>query len=165
MSILDLVSGFLAQNNSANSAQSPMSQVLASLMTDPNAQQQNGLTANAAGQPGGGLNMANLAAGAAGVMALVNMFKSSGLGDQVQSWMSTGPNQAIAGTDITKVFGPEKIAQIAQMLGVQPQQASEQLAAHIPNLIDKITPNGQLPQSGDQLAQLAQQFLGNTSKA
>jgi uncharacterized protein YidB (DUF937 family) len=166
MSILDLVTGFLAQGNASANQQSPMTQVLASLLADPTGQQQNGLSANAAPQQqGGGLNMAHLAAGAAGVMALVNMFKTSGLGDQVQSWMSTGPNQAVAGADMTKVFGQERMAQIAQMLGVQPQQASEQLAEHLPNLIDKITPNGQLPQGGEQLAELAKQFLGGIQKA
>jgi uncharacterized protein YidB (DUF937 family) len=57
------------------------------------------------------------------------------------------------------------MAQIAQTLGVQPHEASEQLAQHIPNLIDKITPNGELPQNIEQIAQLAQQFLGGPAKA
>jgi uncharacterized protein YidB (DUF937 family) len=157
MSILDLITGFLGQNNAANQS-NPMSQVLTALLADPTGQ--NPAVANPSTQQGGGMNMAHLAAGAAGVMALVNMFKSSGMADQVQSWMSTGPNQAIAGTDITKVFGQDRIAQIAQILGVQPQEASEQLASHIPNLIDKITPHGELPQSAEQLAELAQKFLG-----
>jgi len=162
MSILDLVSGFLTQNNAAAGQQSPMAQVLAALMNDPTGQQQ-------AGQPGtqtapqvGGINMTQLAAGAAGAMALVNMFKSSGLGDQVQSWLSTGANQPVQGADIAKVFGQERIAQIAQTLGVDPQQASHQLAETLPDLIDKISPNGELPQSADQFASLAKQFLGNT---
>jgi hypothetical protein len=162
MSILDLVSGFLSQNNAAAGQQSPMAQVLAALMNDPTGQQQ-------VAQPGtqtvpqvGGINMTQLAAGAAGAMALVNMFKSSGLGDQVQSWLSTGANQPVQGADITKVLGQERMAQIAQTLGVDPQQASHQLAETLPNLIDKISPNGELPQGADQLAALAKQFLGNT---
>jgi uncharacterized protein YidB (DUF937 family) len=162
MSILDLVSGFLSQNNAAAGQQSPMAQVLAALMNDPTGQQQ-------VAQPGtqttpqvGGINMTQLAAGAAGAMALVNMFKSSGLGDQVQSWLSTGANQPVQGADITKVFGQERIAQIAQTLGVDPQQASHQLAETLPDLIDKISPNGELPQSAEQFASLANQFLGNT---
>jgi uncharacterized protein YidB (DUF937 family) len=56
-----------------------MAQVLASLLADPTGQQGSATPGQA---PQGGLNMANLAAGAAGAMALVNMFKSSGLGDQ-----------------------------------------------------------------------------------
>jgi uncharacterized protein YidB (DUF937 family) len=166
MSILDLVAGFLTQNSGAGAQQSPMTQVLSSLLADPTGQHANstGGVANASAQ-GGGLNMANLAAGATSVIALVNMFKSSGLGDQVQSWMSTGTNQSIQGADIAKVFGQDRIAQIAQTLGVQPHEASEQLAQHIPNLIDKITPNGELPQNIEQIAQLAQQFLGGSAKA
>ena len=127
------------------------------MLNNPNGQQPAGTQAAA---QSGGLNMSQLAAGAAGAMALVNMFKTSGLGDQVQSWLSTGANQSIQGADITKVFGQERIAQIAQTLGVDHHQASEQLAQTLPNLIDKISPNGELPQNMEQFASLAQQFLG-----
>jgi len=161
MSILDLVSGFLSQNNAAAGQQSPMAQVLASLLNDPTGQQQQ-QAGNQASPAAGGINMAQLAAGASGAIALVNMFKTSGLGDQVQSWLSAGTNQAVQGADIAKVFGQERIAQIAQTLGVDHQQASEQLAQTLPNFLDKLSPNGELPQGADQLATLAKQFLGNT---
>jgi uncharacterized protein YidB (DUF937 family) len=161
MSILDLVSGFLSQNNAAAGQQSPMAQVLASLLNDPTGQQQQ-QAGNQASPAASGFNMAQLAAGASGAIALVNMFKTSGLGDQVQSWLSTGTNQAVQGTDITKVFGQERIAQIAQTLGVDHHQASEQLAQALPNFLDKLSPNGELPQDADQLAALAKHFLGNT---
>jgi len=159
MSILDLVSGFLSQNNAAAGQQSPMAQVLASLLNDPTGQQQAG---NQTSPAAGGINMAQLTAGASGAIALVNMFKTSGLGDQVQSWLFTGTNQAVQGADIAKVFGQERIAQIAQTLGVDHQQASEQLAQTLPNFLDKLSPNGELPQGADQFAALAKQFLGNT---
>jgi uncharacterized protein YidB (DUF937 family) len=163
MSILDLVSGFLSQNNAAAAGQqSPMAQVLASLLNDPTGQQQQ-QAGNPTSQAAGGLNMSQLAAGAAGAMALVNMFKTSGLGDQVQSWLSTGTNQAVQGADMTKVFGLERITQIAQTLGVDHHQASEQLAQALPNFLDQISPNGELPQGADQLAALAKQFLGNSN--
>jgi uncharacterized protein YidB (DUF937 family) len=164
MSIFDLVTGLLSQGGGASSAQSPMAQVLSSLLTNPGGQQGAAPAAGQASQSGG-LNMANLAAGAAGAMALVNMFKSSGLGDQVQSWLSTGSNQAIQGADIAKVFGQERIAQIAQTLGVDHHQASAQLAETLPNFIDKLSPNGELPQSADQFVALAKQFLGETAKS
>ena len=159
MSILDLVSGFLSQNNAAAGQQSPMAQVLASLLNDPTGQQQAG---NQTSPAAGGINMAQLTAGASGAIALVNMFKTSGLGDQVQSWLFTGTNQAVQGADIAKVFGQERIAQIAQTLGVDHQQASEQLAQTLPNFLDKLSPNGELPQGADQFAALAKQILGNT---
>lgn len=163
MSILDLVTGFLAPNNSAQGQQSPLAQVLASLMSNPTGQ----ATGTESVTPGeqaivGGLNISQLAAGAAGAMALVNMFKASGLGDQVQSWLSTGANQPVQGADIAKVFGEERIAHIAKTLGVDPQQASSQLAQTLPDLIDKISPQGQLPSSPEQFAALAKQFLSNT---
>ena len=161
MSIFDLVTGFLSQGNSASAQQSPMAQVLASLLNDPTGQN---TPANGQAPQSGGFNMGNLAAGAAGAMALVNLFKSSGLGDQVQSWLSTGANQPIQGSDIAKVFSPERLTQIAQTLGVDHQQASTQLAEALPNLIVQLSPNGELPQTMDQFATLAKQFLANSNK-
>lgn len=170
MSILDLVSGFLAQNsgNTASAQQNPMAQVLTSLLNDPGTQQQHqqGVAASqaVAGQQGG-VGLGGMAAGVAGVVALVNMFKSSGFGDQVQSWLSTGANLPVQGADVTKALGQERVAQIAQTLGVNSEVASQQLAQHIPALIDKISPNGELPQNMDQLKSLAQQFLGTSKSA
>ena len=62
------------------------------------------------------------------------------------------------------MFSPERLTQIAQTLGVDHQQASTQLAEALPNLIDQLSPNGELPQTMDQFATLAKQFLANSNK-
>jgi uncharacterized protein YidB (DUF937 family) len=85
-----------------------------------------------------------------GLGGLVQQLSQGGLGQQVQSWIATGANQAITGSQITQALGSGKITQIAQQLGVDPQQAGGLLAQVLPHVIDHLTPNGQLPAGAAQ---------------
>ena len=90
--------------------------------------------------------------GAGGLPALLQQLQGSGLGDQVASWIGTGENQAVSGDQIKNALGDDNIQQIAQQAGVEPEHASAGLAQLLPQIIDKLTPNGQVPQ-GDLLEQ------------
>ncbi|WP_353155749.1 YidB family protein [Herminiimonas fonticola] len=90
--------------------------------------------------------------GAGGLPALLQQLQGSGLGDQVASWIGTGENQAVSGDQIKNALGEDNIQQIAQQAGVEPEHASAGLAQLLPQIIDKLTPNGQVPQ-GDLLEQ------------
>ena len=46
---------------------------------------------------------------------------------------------------ITKTVGAEKINEMAKEAGVEPAVLAGQLAEHLPTAIDKITPDGKLP--------------------
>jgi len=89
---------------------------------------------------------------AGGLAGLVEQFKSKGLGDIVSSWVGTGQNQAISPKQIQDALGGAQVQQVASKLGVSPDQASASLAKMLPDVVDKLTPNGQIP-SGDLLAQ------------
>ncbi|MEO6022804.1 MAG: YidB family protein, partial [Burkholderiales bacterium] len=79
--------------------------------------------------------------------------KAAGLADQAQSWVSTGQNMPVSGEQMHNVLGADMIQKIAAKLGIDPSQASEGMAHLLPNLIDKLTPNGAVPQSGSELEQ------------
>lgn len=81
-----------------------------------------------------------------GIQGLLTQFQQAGLGPILQSWIGTGQNAAISGAQITQVLGSGQLANIAQQLGVDQTQASNLLAQHLPQLIDHLTPNGQIPQ-------------------
>ncbi|MFP5429498.1 MAG: YidB family protein [Gammaproteobacteria bacterium] len=116
------------------------------------------------GQQGGGadiLGMAQQLLGqAGGIDGLVKQFQAGGLGDVVKSWIGNGQNLPVTGEQIQQVLGNEQVAAIARQLGVDPSQASAQLAQVLPGLVDKLTPNGQVPQGGDLLAQGADLLKG-----
>jgi uncharacterized protein YidB (DUF937 family) len=86
--------------------------------------------------------------GSGGLAGLAQTFEQKGLGNLMSSWISNGPNPAATPDQMQKVFGSEKIAELAQQAGISPQVAASTLAAVLPALIDKLTPNGQLPTPG-----------------
>lgn len=88
-----------------------------------------------------------------GLQGLVQMFQQGGLGEIVNSWVSTGQNLPVSAEQIQSVLGGSSLQAIAAKLGVSPEQASGSLADMLPQLVDRMTPNGQLPEGGDLLAQ------------
>jgi uncharacterized protein YidB (DUF937 family) len=91
-----------------------------------------------------------------GLAGLVQQFQQKGFGDIVSSWVGTGQNQAISAEQIQQALGSEQIQQFAQQAGMQSSEVSSALAQLLPQVVDKLTPNGQLPAQGD-----LQSMLGN----
>jgi uncharacterized protein YidB (DUF937 family) len=89
-----------------------------------------------------------------GLGGLVSKFEQAGMGDIIKGWISTGPNPAITGDQLTKVLGNDQVSAIAKQLGVDPTQAMGQLSAILPGLVDKMTPSGTVPQGMDIQGQL-----------
>src|SRR5574343_513182 len=88
-----------------------------------------------------------------GLAGLVNAFQQGGLGEVVNSWVSTGQNLPVSPEQVQSALGNSSLQDIAAQLGVSPEQASGSLAELLPQVVDQLTPNGQLPQGGDLLAQ------------
>lgn len=89
----------------------------------------------------------------AGLGGLVQAFASNGLGDVVNSWVGTGQNLPVSPDQISKVLGSQQLSRFATEAGIAPDQAGSTLAALLPALVDKLTPDGQLP-SGGQIPSL-----------
>ena len=104
-------------------------------------QQQGGLN-----QVLGGLLANNSELG--GLNGLAEKFNQAGLGNIVSSWIGKGENLPISPEQIASVLGQGTLGKIASQLGLDPAQASGQLAQMLPGLIDKLTPQGTLPQGG-----------------
>jgi uncharacterized protein YidB (DUF937 family) len=83
-----------------------------------------------------------------GLGGLVEKFKQGGMGDQVNSWIGNGENMPISAEQISQILGSDTVRNIASQLGIDPDQATQQLSAMLPGLIDKLTPNGEAPEGG-----------------
>ncbi len=81
-----------------------------------------------------------------GLSGLVKAFQDKGLDQIISSWISTGKNLPVSRGQIQEVLGPDKIQQMSQSLGVSNRQVSATLAKLLPELIDKLTPDGNLPE-------------------
>ena len=95
-----------------------------------------------------------------GLQGLIQKFKEKGLGDAVSSWISTGENQSVSGDQIQHALGGNLIQQIAEQLGSSKTEISGGLSDLLPQIIDKLTPNGTLP-DGDSLQQGLNSFKKN----
>ena len=88
-----------------------------------------------------------------GLPGLIERFQQGGLGEVVNSWVSTGQNLPISAEHIQAVLGGSGLQELIAKLGVTPAQATGSLAQVLPQVVDTLTPNGQLPAGGDMLAQ------------
>jgi uncharacterized protein YidB (DUF937 family) len=86
-----------------------------------------------------------------GLGALLAQFQKAGFSDHVASWVGTGDNTPLSADAIGQVFGNDALGHIAKQAGVSTDDASAGLAQLLPQLVDHLTPNGQMP-AADQLA-------------
>jgi uncharacterized protein YidB (DUF937 family) len=80
-----------------------------------------------------------------GVQGIVSQLQQQGLGPTVQSWINEGPNQPISPNQVHQAFGSDTINTIAAKLGMNPQDLTQKLSQVLPQVIDKLTPNGTVP--------------------
>jgi uncharacterized protein YidB (DUF937 family) len=121
-------------------------------------QQQGGLSAVL-----GGLLANNSELG--GLSGLVEKFNQAGMGDVIGSWIGKGDNLPISADQISSALGSGALGDIARQLGIDPAQASGQLAQVLPGLIDQLTPHGALPEGGLGNANDLMSMLGGFLKS
>jgi uncharacterized protein YidB (DUF937 family) len=96
------------------------------------------LLSSLGGQGGG--NEAN------GIAALVSRFEQAGLGDAVRSWISNEQtNKQVTPDQVQQALGDQHVDKLAQQSGMPKQALLVQLASMLPQVIDALTPNGQVP--------------------
>ncbi|ESY19255.1 MULTISPECIES: YidB family protein [unclassified Mesorhizobium] len=81
-----------------------------------------------------------------GLGGLLDKLKNAGQGNVADSWVGTGQNQPINANDLGKAIGPQVIREIAQRTGLDEQELLKQLSTALPGIVDRLTPNGQVPQ-------------------
>ena len=79
---------------------------------------------------------------------LVDMFRSSGLGDKVESWIGTGQNEEITPEEIKQGFGQDEIDRIAQQSGKSSDEVANELSRELPRAVDEVTPTARSRRSG-----------------
>jgi uncharacterized protein YidB (DUF937 family) len=103
----------------------------------------------------GGVDPAQLAgavqetfASKGGVDGLLGTLRQGGLGGAVDSWISSGPNEAVQPQQLGAALGPDNINQISAKSGLPVEALLPLLATFLPMIIDMLTPDGNAPQTG-----------------
>jgi uncharacterized protein YidB (DUF937 family) len=111
----------------------------------------NGGESGGSGEGGdGGLQaLTKLLSANGGVPGLMAKLSSNGLGRQVHSWVGTGENKPVSGTQVAQALDTDSLNKMAQETGTTPAKASEAVAQVLPEVVNKATPDGQVPKQGD----------------
>jgi len=80
-----------------------------------------------------------------GLQGLVQNFHDKGLGEVASSWVGSGQNMPISSDQIHQVLGSDQVKALAAKAGISPDAAGGAIAQLLPGIIDKLTPNGQVP--------------------
>ena len=84
-----------------------------------------------------------------GLDVLVNQFRQSGLEDVINSWIGPGQNQAISPNELRDALGQKTVNDLSRQSGAPQDDLLSQLSKYLPVVIDRLTPNGQLPSQAD----------------
>ena len=85
-----------------------------------------------------------LGAGGAQLPGILEKLNIGGLGDLAKSWIGKGENKPVS-ADQVKTAMPEQVSAVASQLGVSPDEAASKIAKYLPTIIDKLTPDGLVP--------------------
>jgi uncharacterized protein YidB (DUF937 family) len=132
--ILGNVVGSMLGGGQTQQASSPLNAVLGSLAGGNTTQSGNLLSAAMSMvQQNGGLD------------GILNMFRGSGMAQQADSWVGTGPNASISADQLQQAVGAPALGGIASRLGLSVDQAGSAMAQILPELVNHLTPDGRVP--------------------
>jgi uncharacterized protein YidB (DUF937 family) len=82
-----------------------------------------------------------------GLPGVVSEFEKNGLGPTVKSWVGTGPNQPISADQVRKALGPDLMRQLSEKSGLSVDDLAHKLSQVLPQVVDKLTPDGTVPKA------------------
>ncbi|MFJ1706013.1 YidB family protein [Kitasatospora sp. NPDC088346] len=76
---------------------------------------------------------------------LLQQLQEGGLGAKARSWVGTGENEAVTGAEVAQALPYQELDLVARQAGLSPEQAADQLAVALPEAVDRLTPQGEVP--------------------
>ncbi len=80
-----------------------------------------------------------------GIDGLIQRFQEQDLGDVIASWISNGPNLPITPEQLARVFDSDQLRELSRQAGVAMAGLPEAVTALLPTLVDRLTPDGEVP--------------------
>ncbi|MGA3093014.1 MAG: YidB family protein [Terriglobales bacterium] len=100
-----------------------------------------------------------------GLQGLVQSFHDKGMGGVVSSWVGAGANTPISADQVHQVLGSDQVKALAAKAGINPDTAGSAIAQLLPGLVDKLTPNGSVPDHSNVLEMASNMLRNLESKA
>lgn len=97
------------------------------------------------GQEGGLAAVSKLLASNGGIQGIVSKLSQNGMGQHAQSWVGQGENHPVSGEQIQGALDPKSMHEFSQQTGMPAEQASSHVAQILPHMMDRATPQGEMP--------------------
>jgi uncharacterized protein YidB (DUF937 family) len=88
---------------------------------------------------------------AGGLADLLDGFRSHGQAETADSWVRPGPNRGLSPSQVEEAVGSNNIDELSRRTGLSRTELLERLATNIPDTVDRVTPDGNLPATEDDL--------------
>ncbi len=95
-----------------------------------------------------------------GFGGFINRFRTVGLGDLVDSWISSNANTHISNEQLESALGEDTLRGISEKIGADYKTTVGASSYIIPHVVDELTPNGELPAESDALSQIGGYLTG-----
>ena len=144
MGLLDTIGSLAGQMGSGGGAKAALMQAVLGMLAHGN-------------EPGG----LGGAGGLGGLGGLLQRFQNAGLGDQVASWIGSGANQPVSADEIKSALGGGPLQTLAEHAGIDEDEAATHLSTMLPQMVDHLTPQGQVsdtPIQADGLGDVMAKF-------
>jgi uncharacterized protein YidB (DUF937 family) len=80
-----------------------------------------------------------------GLGGLIEQFQKKGLGETIDSWVNEGPNKDVAPRNVSDALGGDVVDELSRRTGLSRDQVLNELSRMLPNVVDRLTPQGRLP--------------------
>lgn len=97
-----------------------------------------------------------------GLEGILGKFRQGGLSQQADSWVGTGQNMSISSDQLQQTFGSSAISDLAAQLGMSQDDASSAMAQLLPEVINRLTPEGRVPENNNEEIAQGLSMLANS---
>lgn len=97
--------------------------------------------------------------GAQGMSSLADRMRSAGLGQYLDSWVGHGPNREIPPAELARVFPKDELEMVSRETGLGQSELLSSLSRGLPQMVDRLTPHGQLPERDEDLPPMQEEEL------
>ncbi|MDP2084909.1 MAG: YidB family protein [Gemmobacter sp.] len=80
---------------------------------------------------------------------MLDHFRASGRSEAAESWVSANPNRPIDVDEMAAALGPDTLAELSDRTGMPRQELLLRLSAALPEVVNRLTPEGRLPTEQD----------------
>ena len=76
---------------------------------------------------------------------ILDRFRNVGAGAKVDSWVGAGPNEPIEPRDVETAIDEETLTALSMQTGLSREELIGRITRDLPEAVNKMTPNGELP--------------------